>query len=400
MPQSKRKLIAIAAVLVALVIAAIVGYILTQSGDRPLVAKGRKEIATIAAGKAQTLILSGGRVYSAGWNDHAQVAVGGDLNASDRFVEVDALNKLGIIAVSTRGDHALALGANGKLYAAGRNGHGQLGLGGAGVYKRFALAPINDLTYIAAGSNHSFAIDKSGKVYATGWNELMGLLGLGDRKNRKEFAEVTSLGGKKIVAIATSVEHTLALSADGKVYAAGRNGRGSLGLGDRIMRESFAPVPAFSDAKIVAVEVASGGGRSFALAADGKVYATRGWNEGERARFAEIAFLRDKQIEWIAAGYGHVLALSRGGRVYAMGWNARGQLGVGDADNRDEFTLVSSLEGKKIVWVAAGDFHSFALDEFGALYATGENKYGQLGLGDKADRNVFTPVILSDRQLK
>ncbi|MDR2639049.1 MAG: hypothetical protein LBC09_04360 [Helicobacteraceae bacterium] len=48
--------------------------------------------------------------------------------------------------------------------------------------------------------------------------------------------------------------------------------------------------------------------------------------------------------------------------------------------------------GKKITAIAAGIAHSFAVDSDGKVYAAGYNVNGQLGLGDKSDRDEFAEV--------
>jgi alpha-tubulin suppressor-like RCC1 family protein len=122
----------------------------------------------------------------------------------------------------------------------------------------------------------------------------------------------------------------------------------------------------------------------------------------------------------IAMGFAHSFVIDSDGKVYATGRNNYGQLGLGDNTDRNVFTPVVSLEGKKIVALAAGGDHSLALDESGKkivalaeggdhslaldidgkLYATGSNRYGQFGFGDKTDRNVFTVVSeLSDKKI-
>ncbi|MDR2152805.1 MAG: hypothetical protein LBO72_08290 [Helicobacteraceae bacterium] len=259
---------------------------------------------------------------------------------------------------------------------------------------------------IAAGKEHSFAIDESGKLYATGLNEY-GELGLGDRQVRHKFVGVPFSGDKRIIAISTGYVHSLALTSEGKVYSAGHNYAGELGLGDGKLRDTFTLVPDLSDKKIVAI---SAGGSDYSLAVDnnGKVYAT-GYNrygqlglgdKRDRDTFTRVLSLSDKKIVAIATGTWHSLALSADGKVYVAGENNDGQLGLGDNDDRNTFTLVSSLSDKKIVTISAGGKHSFALDSDGKVYATGDNEYGQLGLGDRKSRETFTLVPdLSDKKI-
>ncbi|MDR2638247.1 MAG: hypothetical protein LBC09_00235, partial [Helicobacteraceae bacterium] len=86
------------------------------------------------------------------------------------------------------------------------------------------------LKAVATSFAFSFVIT-DGKIYAAGDNEY-GQLGLGDSgkgANGIAFTEVTSLKGKNITAIVAGGAHSLALAKNGKVYAAGFNEYGQLG---------------------------------------------------------------------------------------------------------------------------------------------------------------------------
>jgi alpha-tubulin suppressor-like RCC1 family protein len=95
----------------------------------------------------------------------------------------------------------------------------------------------------------------------------------------------------------------------------------------------------------------------------------------------------------IAAGSAHSLAVGEGGVVYTWGYNERGQLGLGDHGDGTERNVPTEVpEVTKVVAVAAGSYHSFALSRDGTVMACGNNDYGQLGLGDTDDRDTFTVV--------
>ena len=79
--------------------------------------------------------------------------------------------------------------------------------------------------------------------------------------------------------------------------------------------------------------------------------------------------------------------------LFACGSNASGQLGLGNMESPHSFKEVTELPaGKRIIKVCTGSKHTFILFEDGSLFATGDNSHGQLGLGDKVDRDVFTAV--------
>ena len=99
------------------------------------------------------------------------------------------------------------------------------------------------------------------------------------------------------------------------------------------------------------------------------------------------------RIGEIAAGAYHSVALTLSGRVYA--WGRGKELGLGVfIDNGDKFTpqLVKALKRFRVRHISCGLNHTVAQTHDGNLYAWGEGKYGQLGLGDNRDR--FVPSLL------
>ncbi len=93
----------------------------------------------------------------------------------------------------------------------------------------------------------------------------------------------------------------------------------------------------------------------------------------------------------ISAGLYHTLLCNEAGEVYAWGDNAYGQLGIGSRANKEIPMLVEGLTD--IIAVSAGDFHSLALSRSGDVYSWGRNTFGQLGNGSSAASAV--PVRVS-----
>jgi alpha-tubulin suppressor-like RCC1 family protein len=95
---------------------------------------------------------------------------------------------------------------------------------------------------VSVSELNSFILISNGRVYAAGSNDY-GELGMGDNINRNVFTEVTDLRDKNITAIVGGSFHSLALSSDGKVYAAGGGGNGQPGFGKYDSRNVFTEVP-------------------------------------------------------------------------------------------------------------------------------------------------------------
>eukprot|EP00076_Gallus_gallus_P028712 XP_015152484.1 protein RCC2 isoform X1 [Gallus gallus] len=68
-----------------------------------------------------------------------------------------------------------------------------------------------------------------------------------------------------------------------------------------------------------------------------------------------------------------------------IGRNEKGQLGHGDTKRVEAPKLIEVLGSEAIVLAACGRNHTLALTETGSVYAFGENKMGQLGLGNQTD---------------
>ena len=94
----------------------------------------------------------------------------------------------------------------------------------------------------------------------------------------------------------------------------------------------------------------------------------------------------------VAASYGHSLGVKSDGSLWAWGLNDYGQLGLGDTADRFAPTLVDSSKTWKAVY--CGVRGSYAITDTGALYAWGWNEYGQLGLGSAGGTHL-SPALVS-----
>jgi len=88
------------------------------------------------------------------------------------------------------------------------------------------------------------------------------------------------------------------------------------------------------------------------------------------------------------------MAVTMDGEVYAWGRNEKGQLGLGDTDDRKVPTLISELTGHSIVSVATGKNHSLFVTSDGKVLAAGDNTNGQCGVG-KGTSQLTKPKLIS-----
>ncbi|VVC86344.1 protein RCC2 homolog [Leptidea sinapis] len=92
----------------------------------------------------------------------------------------------------------------------------------------------------------------------------------------------------------------------------------------------------------------------------------------------------DRKYRLIVSGCdsGHSILVSTSGECYTFGRNNYGQLGLGDTTTRYVPELVPELTGKNIIHAATGKHHSLFVTDTGTVYACGDNKHGQLGIGN------------------
>ncbi|XP_015607947.1 protein RCC2 homolog [Cephus cinctus] len=96
--------------------------------------------------------------------------------------------------------------------------------------------------------------------------------------------------------------------------------------------------------------------------------------------------LNGTRVRLVASGpaASHSIIVTEDNRCLAFGRNDKGQLGVGDTKRRDDPTEVEALKGETVIAAFCGRSHTLFLTSRGIVYACGDNKLGQCGIG-KAD---------------
>lgn len=100
------------------------------------------------------------------------------------------------------------------------------------------------------------------------------------------------------------------------------------------------------------------------------------------------------RVQQMALGGKHSLILTNKGHIYVCGFGSQGQLGLGNTENKYVPSIVQSLLGKRVTMVAAGASHSLCLTDRNDVFSCGYNAKGQLGLGD--DRSMGTSTCLTN----
>ena len=348
-----------------------------------------RDLVPLAAGGGHTVVVSTlGQIWAAGYNDYGQLGTGGTVK-QHAFVQV-AFDGKNIVAVAAGGTHSAAITDSGELWTWGYNDDGELGIGDTTDRHAPVKVSVNGqkIVAVAAGFWHTAAITDSGELWKWGYNSN-GQLGIGGTTNRHAPVKV-SANGQKIVAVAAGRLHTAAITDSGELWTWGYNSDGQLGIGDTTDRHAPVKVSVHGQ-KIVAV--AAGGYHTAAITDSGELW-TWGYNSngqlgigGTTNRHAPVKVsVNGQKIVAVAAGRDHTAAITDSGELWTWGYNSIGQLGIGGTTNRHAPVKVS-VNGQKIVAVAAGRDHTAAITDSGELWSWGYNGNGRLGIGDTTNRH-------------
>jgi len=308
----------------------------------------------------------------------------------------------GQLAASTI--HSASIHADGTLWTWGSNFDGQLGDGSTTAHAQPAqvLLPNTSATdpanahwaQVAAGTGHTLALTTDGQLYAWGANND-GQLGLSGFTRRLQPALVplpAEAGGTRWAQVAAGCSHTLALTADGRLYSWGHNVFGQLGDGTIFTRPQAAAVVLPAGAAAI-TRIAAGSAHSLALTADGQLYT---WGNNAESQLGDggtmqhsrpvaVALPRKSTATgWaqVAAGASHTLALTTDGQLYGWGCNKAGQLARLNG-NCFARPVAIDLPAKALpgTWarIAAGQAHSLAVMADGRRYTWGTPEAKPLG---------------------
>jgi len=358
-----------------------------------------------------------------------------------RLIDKDCQEKVGLkflkLELSYRQNFLLVQNSQGQkqVYAWGANKVGQLGLGHDNDVNRPSLLPFPDslanwtLNNMVASVVTTFAIfqnaEGQSQVYAWGANKF-GQRGLGHTKhvNRPTLLPFPdSLANWTLNSIVYRGSNFFAIfqNAQGQsqVYAWGYNRFGQLGLGHKnpVNRPTLLPFPD-SLAHWTLNNMVANGASIFAIfqnaQGQSQVYA---WGAN---KFGQLGLGHDNDVNrptllpfpdslanWTlnsivcrGSNFFAIFQNAQGqSQVYAWGTNGFGQLGLGHNNDVNRPTLLpfpGSLANWTLNNMVASEASTFAIFQNAQgqkqVYAWGDNRFGQLGLGHNND--VSCPTLL------
>jgi hypothetical protein len=340
------------------------------------------------------------RSVAVGWG----LAVNGNLGdgqpaGSDQTLYGDVTGLTNVVQVAAGTSHSLVLTSDGRVWAFGDNGRGELGNDTTTNSDVPVQVPgVAGVTQIAAGNGFSVALTSSGNVLTWG-DDSYGELG-GDYAGRFGYStrpvHVHGLTG--VTQIAAGGRFILALRSDGTVWAWGQNGSGQLGNG--ATTNSDVPVQVTGLSRVT--QIAAGSDSAMAALTKGFITTlTTVWTWGanddgqlgdgttiSRSTPEQVSGIDVPNVRGISAGDGFSMVLGSDGTVWAWGADYDGQLG-----NAATIMVVRPAEtiGKDsgITHLSAGGVHVLALRSDGTVLAWGDNEAGEIGNGIRSE----TPTL-------
>ncbi|MFK7991305.1 MAG: hypothetical protein AB8I08_35140 [Sandaracinaceae bacterium] len=211
-----------------------------------------------------------------------------------------------------------------------------------------------------------------------------------------------------LVSVAGGQDHTCALGSAGTLQCWGDNRDGQLGTTGRD-QTTAAAVGFFADRLVTSVGV--GGRHTCAITDDDTLWC---WGNDDRGQLglgnldedgpAEVAGLNEP-VE-VVAGERHTCVRQADHRVFCFGDNTFGQLGDGTFERRDlPEEVIFSQAVAEVLSLRAGGRHTCAIlramgDAEPILRCWGDNRSGQLGVGDTAARSEPWQVTLADTPIR
>jgi alpha-tubulin suppressor-like RCC1 family protein len=385
------------------------------------------EIANVEYGyDVGSIISTDGRVFMWGANYYGDI---GDGTKERRLLPVEITQNFNleeeeqIIKIDFGESHTTALSSEGRVFAWGDNDYGQIGNGTfvnellpIDITDNFVLSPEDKIIDIAIGAYHCAAISSLGEVFMWGDNEN-GKINDGSDDYFEFPTNITSTFvldmNETIVKMSLGLEHTMALSSEGKVFTWGANDAGA--LGDGSTTRSSIPLDISTqfvlDSTETITEIVAGNYVSLALTSNGNIFTWGNYENGELGdgsvgnRLSPVritsrfGFSEDEYIAQVDYGQDFFVARTNKNRVFGWGYNNDYQLGTPTNDTQFvpfDMTLFLGLEETEdVIDISAGAYNTAVLTSLNNLYAWGYNGDGQIGNGVTMDSAL--PVNINQK---
>ena len=359
-------------------------------------------VKNIFSGWEHNIIISNTKdIYSFGNNNNFQCGFPYSNNYKKDNVTIKTPENISSINGGIKGisaacgnEHTLILDNTNNVYSFGNNEDGVLGVENSEL-KSYSFIKVNFGKYngrikdISAGTIHNVALTDDGNIFSWGSTQG-GQLGLSEQyiiSNCKNFSisSPTLIKFKQyndlkeqneIIKISCGEAHTIALNSKNEVFSWGFGSNGQLGLG--FCEDSFELGTGLIKARIFTPQ--------------------------------KITALQNKKILDIQCGKTFSMFIDSNGGLYSCGINDLYQLGIPDLPPQNhvknfdsqclDYIVPTSLEyflDMKVEKISCGEAHCVAIvkdihSNVKLIWSWGNNRSGQLGLGDKIKVSLPKPI--------
>lgn len=366
------------------------------------------------------VLLTDGSVYATGSNAFSQLPIRGLLSGSiNKFTEASLNN---IKKIYTHNSFFIAIDNANNMFACGKYVDGKT----KNLHQ--ISTPATDIFSVAR--SRIFFILEPGKILALG-NNKNGVLGIGSGKNATYESDIINVP-TTVKQITGTLSYTLYLLDSGELFLAGLNKFDTLkNINNNMIKLITNVKKIVGSGKILQMEdnsyyhnMSSGvqpikfsGGFTPApepLPPMPHLVRTPGLipraqnNEnplpvppknqlpvpqllrtpGQAAHVLPTSSTEIKIKQMYSNGFSTFILLTDG-TLRATGQNKNGELGLGDNIPRIKFVRVNLNFNHKVTKMILSDTASYIFTEVGTIYACGLNTYGQLGIGNTSNMNEF-----------
>ena len=262
---------------------------------------------------------------------------------------------------------------------------------------------------VSSGYEHTLFLTSQGQVYGIGRN-TSGQLANGNLTNQSNPVLCSKLNSYWVQDIGTGYESSFFLVNGQRVYGCGQNYTKILGKHTDITylpndpyngKYGSSSAKYFNPVKLNnlggTIKMFCGYYHCLFLKGDGKLYAIGSDSDGQlglgvtgtpKTRYVDtltqVSFFNNKNIKDVSVGKYHTLVLTTNGEVYGFGNNTSGQLGRGSTNGyaNGKPQLATILRGYNVSYIHSGTGHSMFITNNNKVYSCGYNGYGQLGIGN------------------
>jgi len=343
------------------------------------------------------VLMTDGTIYGTGLNNFGQLGIALNNTTSQNTLQLmqNTTGKT-VKKVAPGNVHTLVLMTDNTIFGTGRNNAGQLGLSNFNnqtvltqMVNSTGKTPLS--IYSATSSFSTFVLMTDNTIYGTGGNGA-GQLGIGNLTNQTTLQPMINSTGKTPTSIYASGRYVLVKMNDNTIYGAGENNFGMLGLGFNSTNQTTIALMQNTTDQTVN-QFICGDRLTVLLMNNGSIYTTGlnttgGLGIGHSRYYYNYTPIINLNVTPVLSEFGgtHIMILTTTGDIYGIGSNTSGQLGIGNITNQTSYQLMTNSTGKTPIGIACGANHTIVFMTDGTIYGTGANGLGELGLG-----NVITP---------